>query len=117
MADYIVTYYGHLKEWTRPEGFPKEVRDSLFITADTEAGVAKAVNDGMNMYIRLLGMYVRKDPTGMTKQNGFEPDRMWIPMDMISYIDYTVKQIQSSRPVMSVTGDADGNPPQEFTKQ
>ena len=117
MADYIITYHGHIKEQTRPEGFPKEVRDSLFISADTEAGIAKAVNDGMNGYIRLLGMYVRKDPSGVTKQNGFEPDRMWVPMDMLSYIDYTVKQIQSSRPVLSVTGDASVDGEQEFTKQ
>lgn len=117
MADYIITYHGHLKERTRPEGFPKEVRDSLFISADTEAGIAKAVNDGMNGYIRLLGMYVRKDPSGVTKQNGFEPDCMWVPMDMLSHIDYTVRQIQSSKPILSVTGDATIDGEAEFTKQ
>jgi hypothetical protein len=107
MADYIITYTGHIIEPLRPENFPTEIQDSLFISADTEAGLGKAVNDGLNMYIRLLGMYVRKDPSGITKQGGFEADRMWVPMGMLSYIDYTVKKIQSGgRPVLSVTGDA-----------
>ena len=121
MADYIITYSGHVIESLRPDGFPKEIQDLLFISADTEAGLGKAVNDGLNMYLRLLGMYVRKDPSGITKQGGFEADRMWVPMNMLSHIDYTVKKIQNvGKLVLSVTGDAaiDGEDGEKgYTKQ
>ena len=122
MADYIITYSGHVLEQFRSADFlHKEIRDSLFISADTEAGLNKAVNDGLNMYIRLLGMYVRKDPSKITKLGGFEPDRMWVPMHMFSHIDYSVRKIQSSgQPVLSITGDAavDGeNSEKGYTKQ
>lgn len=86
MADYLVTFVGHINERMRPENFPREVRDLVLVQADSQEALVNEVNKASFQYIRLQGMGVRRNPYDPEVANQLDLDRMWVPMHMLTHI-------------------------------
>jgi hypothetical protein len=101
MAQFLITFTGHVDETRRPEDFPKKIFDLLLILADDNDGVVKAVNDHSKNYIRNQGMSVRMDPSATEDASVLDTNRMWVPLHMLTHFTADVKQITDETSMMS----------------
>lgn len=104
MSDYLITFTGYIDERKRPENFPRTIKEMIFVSADTNEQVVKAVNDYSLQYIRAQGMSVRNDPTSMEDSTILDTSRRWVPMHMLTHFDAKVKQITGKIPMFDKEG-------------
>jgi hypothetical protein len=109
MSDYLIKFIGHINERKRPENFPREIYDLLFVRIDEKVGkdgLVNAVNTESMKYIRLQGMTVRMvDPEQMEDLTKIDTERMYVPMHMITHITAEVSgPIVGNAPIVDSTG-------------
>jgi hypothetical protein len=102
--NYLIVFIFHIDERKRPERFPKEIFDNVFVNSDTKQGLVDAVNNESVKYIRMQGVSVRKDPSAMEEPNKVDTARMFVPMHMITYFEAKVEPILGEMPVVDETG-------------
>jgi hypothetical protein len=103
-VDYLVTFVFHIDERKRPEGFPRQVRDLIIVSADSKQGLVTAVNTESLKYIRMQGASVRKDPYAMENPNKLDTERMFVPIHMITHFEAEVKTVTGELAVVDSTG-------------
>jgi hypothetical protein len=93
MPDYCITFVGHIDIHKRPDGFPHEVKEMIFINADSREGVVKAVNEHTSAYLRIQGMAVSLNPTELQDAKALPQHRAWVPMHMITHLTAEVQMM------------------------
>jgi hypothetical protein len=103
LIDYFVSFNGHLVESTRPEGWPKVVRDKFVYRAKEVSTLLDFLNKKAKEYQNSEGMTVETEE-GMGSDN---PDLIsdkdfgkgvYVPMHMIAYISYTIRRMSAEMP-------------------
>lgn len=107
--DYFVSFNGHLVEKTRPDGWPRTVKDQFTFRCNETDELVDFLNQKAKGYQSTGGMTVAfekevlaelleedEKKTDRTFANGF-----FVPMHMIAYINYTIRQLAAPVP----TGD------------
>jgi hypothetical protein len=113
MSDYLVRITGHIDENKRPrgvskdfpQGFPQWVREDTYIQVQQAQGVMKHIADEVTKYVRVQGMWVRKNPDLQQDANKLEnEDRMFIPMHMITHITSAFQILNAEIPMVDEGG-------------
>jgi hypothetical protein len=115
MPDYVIRIFGHIDENKRPrevskdfpKGFPSKVREDTYIQAENSQGVFKSINDEITKYLRLTGMWVRRDPDEFLDAKKLEIfDRMFVPLHMITHITADFQMLAAEIPMVDQSGTA-----------
>jgi hypothetical protein len=101
-TDHLIRFYGHVIEIKRPDGFPRVVWfDKLVRVPNKEALELEINKEAAIIIIKQRGMVITKNQTLGHIQIGddtsFE-NRMFVPMEMLAYIDCEVKDITGETP-------------------
>lgn len=103
--DYMISFNGHLKEETRPEGWPKVVYDkAVFRVHHIEQELVDYMNAKVTGFQAQQGMTVSRenipnvdDGLDLSTEKSFG-NGLFIPMHMIAFMSYTVKRLQTLVP-------------------
>jgi hypothetical protein len=115
MPDYVIRIFGHIDENKRPRevskdfpnGFPRKVREDSYIQAENSQGVFKSINDEITKYLRLTGMWVRRNPDELLDAKKLEIfDRMFVPLHMITHITADFQMLSAEIPMVDQNGTA-----------
>ena len=98
MADYTISFVGHIVPSFRPHGFPAFVRDDMVCRVESLDGLRKMTNEKYISYIRNGGMFVYVNPAQVDDSKYVPDAQMFIPMHMISYINTITKKLASDIP-------------------
>ena len=100
MADYLVSFIGHIIEAFRPEGFPRSVRHDVFIQAEDRAQLNLGINEESGrLFYKQKSFIVPKDPTKMVNLQSPDLDtRLIVPAHMISYIETKTTRLVTEVP-------------------
>ena len=98
MADYIITFTGHIIEKHRPDGFPKDVHVDVAVRVEDLNGLRKMTDNQYGIIIRNQGMFVYLDPFNIDERS-FKPDtQIFVPLSSISHISTKTKKLASEFP-------------------
>lgn len=102
MTDHLIRFYGHIIEIKRPDNFPRVVWFDKIVRVEKREQLDFEINkEATIIIIRQRGMIVTKDQEIGHVQSGndmsFE-SRMFVPMEMIAYLDCEVKDIVGETP-------------------
>ena len=103
--DYMIKHIGHVKEFGRPEYFPKKIYDVHLMRSDSKDDVVKSVDEIALKYIRYQGMSVRIDPSDLDDPSKFDTERMFVPMSMLSHITAEITPITGAMPLQDEKGE------------
>lgn len=118
MADYLITYVGHLDILkARVAMLPDKIYDSTLVRVEDREGLVNAVNKESLNYIRFQGMSVRMNPTAAEIFNQVDSDRMFVPMHMITHITPEVRLLTGEMPIIDATGAVSLQSGKEIVKQ
>ena len=98
MADYIVSFIGHIVPSLRPHGFPSFVKDDLMCRVDSLDTLRKITDTRYFSYIRKGGMFVYINPAKIDDSKFIPDSQMFVPMHMISYISTVTEKLSSEVP-------------------
>jgi hypothetical protein len=107
MPDFYVSFNGFLKEDSRPDGWPRVVRNAAIYRADKADDLTGTLNEKAKTFQEAHGMNVTFDKGDLDKVRDWirhaSPDEpvsdpkfgngFFIPMHMIAFINYTVRPI------------------------
>jgi hypothetical protein len=108
MADYVVSFLGHIIEAFRPEGFPKIVKHDVMVRADGLAGLQNAINsETAELYVKRKCFIVPKDPGAIEEVGSTQIDsRILIPIHMVAFIETSTKKLAQDVPdEVDMTGE------------
>ncbi len=98
MADYVVSFIGHIAPSLRPHGFPSFVRDDVVCRVDSLDALRKITDTRYFSYIRKGGMFVYINPAKIDDSKFIPDSQMFVPMHMISYISTVTEKLSSEVP-------------------
>jgi hypothetical protein len=102
MTDHLIRFFGHIIEIKRPDGFPRTVWYDKIVRVEKKEELQFEINKEATMIIvKQRGMIVTKDqdPAHIRQADdmSFE-SRIFVPMEMMAYIDCEVKDITGETP-------------------
>lgn len=101
MTDYFVSFNGHLKEGSRPDGWPKIVQDKFVYRSENPAQLVEYLNEKARRIKQDGGMTVEVKepyPDDDLKSDDQFGNGKFIPLHMIAYISYTVRTTAAPMP-------------------
>jgi hypothetical protein len=102
MTDHLIRFFGHVVEIKRPDGFPRLVWFDKLVRVQNKEQLENIINtEAAIMIIRQRGMVVTKNQELGSIQTGDDAsfaNRMFVPMEMLAYIDCEVKDITGETP-------------------
>lgn len=105
--DYFVSFNGYLVERTRPDGWPKVVRDKFVYRAERVEKLIEGLNGKAKEYQTLGGMNIVFDQSEekeieasialdcgeQMKTDPLFGKGFFVPMHMIAFINYTIRPL------------------------
>ncbi|SRR6266478_166456 len=102
MTDHLIRFFGHIVEIKRPHGFPAVVWFDKIVRVEKREQLDFEINkEATIIIVRQRGMIVTKNQNyghiQAANDMSFE-NRMFVPMEMIAYLDCEVKDIVGETP-------------------
>jgi hypothetical protein len=93
VAEFHITFTGHISWEGRSNGLPPEITAYMLIEADTKAGIVKAIEQQSQQFFVAGGMAVSKNPAAIREPNKLDLNRMFVPSNWIVFIDTKITRI------------------------
>jgi hypothetical protein len=106
MADFHVSYVGHISFEGQANGLPAEIRAlQLIENVQSKRDLIKTVEAQGTQFIMASGMAVSKDPSQIRDPEKLDVNRMFVYSHWIVYIDVEIKQITNTREQLAAAED------------
>jgi hypothetical protein len=115
MADFLITYIGHISPEGQSCGLPTEIKAyQLLENVRSKKEILKAVEAQGTQFIMANGMAVSKDPAQIRDPKVLDTNRMFVYSRWILFIDMTIENVTNTKEQLDAYEN--GTPESEETK-
>jgi hypothetical protein len=109
MADFFVTYIGHISKEGQANGLPPEIKAfQLLENVTKKSELVRAIEAQGTAFIMSNGMAVSKDPAQIRDPKTLDANRMFVYADWIVWIDTDIKKITNTPQEIAANEDESG---------
>jgi hypothetical protein len=106
MADFHITYKGHISKEGQDNGLPAEIKALQLVEGiSSKKDLVKQVEAQGTQFIFSNGMAVSKDPAQTRDPQAFDINRMFVYSRWIAWIDVEIKMVTNTQEQIDASED------------